>query len=152
MRPCLNALRCSARRTSAAMLVLSWVAVSYVVSAQTTPLTLVSTAWAPFTNAPGQPRFALDLVEAALGRIGAHGEDDDRQRRAIHALAPHRQVRRQRRRMEGSGAGARADLLAAVSREPARARRPARRRRVGEDAGRSQGQAGGDRRRLLVRR
>jgi polar amino acid transport system substrate-binding protein len=40
-----------------------------VVSAQT-PLTLVSTAWPPFTNAPGEPRFALDLVEAALGRIG----------------------------------------------------------------------------------
>jgi ABC-type amino acid transport substrate-binding protein len=38
-------------------------------SAQT-PLTLVSTVWPPFTNAPGQPRFALDLVEAALGRIG----------------------------------------------------------------------------------
>ena len=32
-------------------------------------LSLVSTAWTPFTNAPGQPRFALDLVEAALGRI-----------------------------------------------------------------------------------
>jgi len=39
------------------------------VSAQTAPLTLVSTAWPPFTNAPGQPRFALDLVETALGRI-----------------------------------------------------------------------------------
>ena len=38
------------------------------VSAQT-PLTLVSTAWPPFTNAAGEPRFALDLVEAALGRI-----------------------------------------------------------------------------------
>ena len=36
---------------------------------QTPPLKLVSTAWSPFTNAPGQPRFALDLVEAALGRI-----------------------------------------------------------------------------------
>jgi len=33
-------------------------------------LRLVSTAWSPFTNAPGQPRFALDLVEAAFGRIG----------------------------------------------------------------------------------
>jgi polar amino acid transport system substrate-binding protein len=33
------------------------------------PLSLVSTAWPPFTNAPGQPRFALDLVEAALGRF-----------------------------------------------------------------------------------
>jgi len=34
------------------------------------PLRLVSTPWPPFTNEPGQPRFALDLVEAALGRIG----------------------------------------------------------------------------------
>jgi polar amino acid transport system substrate-binding protein len=38
-------------------------------AAQTAPLKLVSTAWPPFTNASGQPRFALDLVEAALGRI-----------------------------------------------------------------------------------
>ena len=37
--------------------------------AQTRPLTLVSTPWPPFTNAPGKPRFALDLVEAALGRV-----------------------------------------------------------------------------------
>jgi polar amino acid transport system substrate-binding protein len=36
----------------------------------TAPLRLVSTAWTPFTNPPGQPRFALDLVEAALGRLG----------------------------------------------------------------------------------
>ena len=39
-------------------------------AAQTPPLTLVSTAWSPFTNEPGQARFALDLVEAALGRFG----------------------------------------------------------------------------------
>jgi polar amino acid transport system substrate-binding protein len=39
-------------------------------SAQAAPLRLVSTPWPPFTNEPGQPRFALDLVEAALGRIG----------------------------------------------------------------------------------
>jgi polar amino acid transport system substrate-binding protein len=45
-------------------------AVSLVISAQAAPLALVSTAWPPFTNAPGRPRFALDLVEAALGRIG----------------------------------------------------------------------------------
>jgi polar amino acid transport system substrate-binding protein len=70
MRPSLNALRPSARWTSAAMLVVSCAAVSLVVSAQTAPLTLVSTAWSPFTNAPGQPRFALDLVEAALRRVG----------------------------------------------------------------------------------
>jgi polar amino acid transport system substrate-binding protein len=35
-----------------------------------TPLRFVSTPWPPFTNEAGQPRFALDLVEAALGRIG----------------------------------------------------------------------------------
>ena len=33
-------------------------------------LHLVSTAWPPFTNPPGQPRFALDLVEEALKRVG----------------------------------------------------------------------------------
>jgi polar amino acid transport system substrate-binding protein len=38
-------------------------------TAQPAPLRLVSTAWPPFTNAPRQPRFALDLVEDALGRI-----------------------------------------------------------------------------------
>jgi polar amino acid transport system substrate-binding protein len=43
-----------------------------IVAAQTEPgpLRLVSTAWPPFTNEQGQPRFALDLVEAAFGRIG----------------------------------------------------------------------------------
>jgi polar amino acid transport system substrate-binding protein len=44
--------------------------VTHVVSAQMAPLKLVSTAWPPFTNAPGQPRFALDLVEEAFSRIG----------------------------------------------------------------------------------
>src|SRR3954451_13087863 len=34
------------------------------------PLRLVSTAWPPFTNEPGQPRFALDLVEEAFKRLG----------------------------------------------------------------------------------
>jgi polar amino acid transport system substrate-binding protein len=43
---------------------------SFVVSAQPGSLTLVSTAWPPFTNPPGQPRVALDLVETALGRVG----------------------------------------------------------------------------------
>ena len=51
--------------TAAAMLI----AVSLVLSAQTAPLKLVSTAWSPLTNEPGRPRFALDLVEAALGRF-----------------------------------------------------------------------------------
>jgi polar amino acid transport system substrate-binding protein len=39
-------------------------------SSQTGDLRLVSTAWSPFTNERGQPRFALDLVENALERIG----------------------------------------------------------------------------------
>jgi polar amino acid transport system substrate-binding protein len=43
---------------------------SVIVSAQMGPLKLVSTAWAPFTNAPGEPRFALDLVEEALRLLG----------------------------------------------------------------------------------
>ena len=38
------------------------------VLAQAPSLTLVSTPWTPFTNDSGAPRFALDLVEAALGR------------------------------------------------------------------------------------
>jgi polar amino acid transport system substrate-binding protein len=54
----------------ATVLLLSLAAASLAVSAQTTELHLVSTAWSPFTNEPGQPRFALDLVEAGLGRIG----------------------------------------------------------------------------------
>jgi polar amino acid transport system substrate-binding protein len=57
------------RRRVPAVLFLS-LAVASLVSAQAIPLRLVSTAWPPFTNEPGQPRFALDLVEAALGRIG----------------------------------------------------------------------------------
>jgi len=44
-------------------------ATSLTAAVQPAPLSLVSTAWPPFTNAPGQPRFALDLVEAALGRV-----------------------------------------------------------------------------------
>jgi len=52
------------------ILILSIVAASLVVSAQNRQLRLVSTAWPPFTNAPGQPRFALDLVENAFSRIG----------------------------------------------------------------------------------
>jgi polar amino acid transport system substrate-binding protein len=39
-----------------------------------TPLRLVSTVWPPFTNAAGQARFALDLVDEALKRIGARAE------------------------------------------------------------------------------
>jgi polar amino acid transport system substrate-binding protein len=65
----IETLRRGALWTSLVMLLLSGVA-SPVVSQQAAPLQLVSTAWPPFTNAPGLPRFALDLVENALGRSG----------------------------------------------------------------------------------
>ena len=39
-------------------------------TAQKRQLQLASTPWSPFTNAPGQARFAIDLVHAALERIG----------------------------------------------------------------------------------
>jgi polar amino acid transport system substrate-binding protein len=51
-------------------LLLAVAAMSVVGAAQTTTLRFVSTAWPPFTNQTGQVRFALDLVEAAMGRIG----------------------------------------------------------------------------------
>ena len=41
---------------------------------QTPQLHLVSTAWPPFTNPPGEPQFALDLVNEALKRIGITAE------------------------------------------------------------------------------
>ena len=46
------------------------IAAVLVISAQAPVLHLVSTAWPPFTNEQGKARFALDLVEAAFGRIG----------------------------------------------------------------------------------
>lgn len=56
-------------RSRLALAILSIATASLVLSAQTAQLRFVSTAWSPFTNAPGQPRLALDLVETALGRI-----------------------------------------------------------------------------------
>ena len=51
-------------------------------AAQGRQMQLVSTAWSPFTNSPGQPRYALDLVGAALERVGITAEtvivDEDR--------------------------------------------------------------------------
>ncbi len=70
MRPLQGGAGRDGLRPGLTILFLSIVAATVVVSAQTSQLRLVSTAWPPFTNAPGQPRFALDLVEAALGRIG----------------------------------------------------------------------------------
>jgi polar amino acid transport system substrate-binding protein len=61
-------------RARAAICLVCTTAAILVVSAQTPPLRLVSTPWPPFTNQPGQPRFALDLVETALRRIGITAE------------------------------------------------------------------------------
>ena len=58
------------RLPAACLALLVAAAVTVAAGAQTTQLRLVSTAWTPFTNEKGQPRFALDLVEAAFGRIG----------------------------------------------------------------------------------
>ncbi len=55
-------------------LLLPIIAMPIMAAAQGVRLQLVSTAWSPFTNAPGQPRFALDLVDAALERMGIHAE------------------------------------------------------------------------------
>jgi polar amino acid transport system substrate-binding protein len=65
----LNARRRGAPLITVLTVILACATVSLAVLAQVSSLTLVSTAWPPFTNAPGQPRFALDLVEAALGRF-----------------------------------------------------------------------------------
>src|SRR6187402_3311372 len=50
-------------------------------AAQTTQATrkpanlhLGSTPWSPFTNDPGKPRYAIDLVEAALKRLNLTAE------------------------------------------------------------------------------
>src|SRR5688572_17757716 len=59
------------RWLSAMVLFTAGIAASWLAAAgQTTELRLVSTVWPPFTNAPGQPRFALDLVEETTRRIG----------------------------------------------------------------------------------
>jgi polar amino acid transport system substrate-binding protein len=70
MRPVLRAPRRKIRPATAVILGAALTAISIAVSAQAPELALVSTAWPPFTNAPGQPRFALDLVETALDRVG----------------------------------------------------------------------------------
>ena len=57
------------RWTTVALLLLI-VAIPIMAASQDRQLKLVTTAWSPFTNAPGQPRFALDLVDVALKRMG----------------------------------------------------------------------------------
>lgn len=53
-----------------ALVVVTSAVASLIVLAQPSQIRLVSTPWPPFTNEPGQPRYALDLVETALGRVG----------------------------------------------------------------------------------
>ena len=57
------------RKRLAAVQLLALASLPVVLAAQPKALRLVSTAWAPFTATEGQPRFALDLVETALGRM-----------------------------------------------------------------------------------
>ena len=61
-------------RWTTGALLLPAIAISLVAAAQGRHLQLVSTAWSPFTNAPGEPRFALDLIGVALGRVGIGAE------------------------------------------------------------------------------
>jgi polar amino acid transport system substrate-binding protein len=56
------------RFLSTALLVV--LAIAPQARSQVPQLHLVSTRWPPFTNPPGEPQFALDLVNAALKRIG----------------------------------------------------------------------------------
>ena len=56
-------------------------AMAQTTQAQTTQTTsrpaalhLASTPWSPFTNAPGKPRYAIELVEEALRRLGISAE------------------------------------------------------------------------------
>jgi polar amino acid transport system substrate-binding protein len=57
-------LRCAA---AAALLISATLTLS---ARQAKDLRLASTVWPPFTNIAGQPRIALDLIEAALDRSG----------------------------------------------------------------------------------
>ena len=61
------------------------IAIPIMAAAQGRQLQLVSTVWSPFTNAPGQPRFALvagyaygEAVETKEGPIfvGSNSEED----------------------------------------------------------------------------
>jgi polar amino acid transport system substrate-binding protein len=61
---------CVPRGSAPALLFATIALASLVAFAQPSQLRLVSTPWPPFTNEPGRPRYALDLVEAALGRVG----------------------------------------------------------------------------------
>jgi|tagenome__1003787_1003787.scaffolds.fasta_scaffold20854931_1 polar amino acid transport system substrate-binding protein len=67
--PAIDPVRRTVNSTSVVMLMIVCPCLWLAAAAQPAQLTLVSTAWPPFTNVRGQPRFALDLVEAALARV-----------------------------------------------------------------------------------
>lgn len=64
----------SMRRTlsgvAAVLLGIAALGAAAVLGAQGATLHLASTPWPPFTAAPGQARFAIDLVHSALERVG----------------------------------------------------------------------------------
>ena len=63
----------SRRRVQTTLIAAAWLVPLLMAAhawAQTPSLRLVSTAWPPFTNPPGEAQFALDLVREALTRIG----------------------------------------------------------------------------------
>ena len=62
------------RASLPAILIAAIVTAPLATTGQTRHLHLVSTAWPPFTDAPGEMRIALELVEEALGRIGIVSE------------------------------------------------------------------------------
>jgi ABC-type amino acid transport substrate-binding protein len=65
-----DSLTRASRPAQVPALIVAWILGVIAVAAQSpAPFSLVSTVWPPFTNPPGQPRYALDLVEAALGRV-----------------------------------------------------------------------------------
>ena len=65
-----HSLTRASRRMQVPALIVAWILGVIATAAQSpAPFSLVSTVWPPFTNPPGQPRYALDLVEAALGRV-----------------------------------------------------------------------------------
>src|SRR4051794_25813225 len=64
------------RRTRAVLTVMAVMAGAVAADAQTNALHLVSTPWPPFTSAPGQARYALDLVHVALQRAGVNAQTE----------------------------------------------------------------------------
>jgi polar amino acid transport system substrate-binding protein len=80
MQSCIEPFATAARRgawrwrAGLFLVIIAVSAVSANTTAQTRQLRLASTPWPPFTNVAGQARFAIDLVQAALERIGVSAD------------------------------------------------------------------------------